>query len=73
MQQGWSATVTEIWLVSKKDRMYIMLQSQTARAILSKGIKIPKFNMWSMEFVDDNITTVHIKGKTKFRKMLSLD
>ena len=30
---------------------------------LSKGIKIPKLNRWSMELADYNITFVHIKGK----------
>ena len=43
--------------------MCITLQSQTIRAILSKGIKMPKFNRWSVELADYNITFVHIKGK----------
>ena len=43
--------------------MCIMLQSQTVKAIFSKGIKIPKFNRWSMELADYNITFVHVKGK----------
>ena len=30
---------------------------------LTKGIKIPMLNRWSMELADYNITFVHIKGK----------
>ena len=30
---------------------------------LSRGIKIPKLNRWSMELAEYNITFVHINGK----------
>ena len=40
-----------------------MPQPQTFRAILSKGIKTPKLNRWSMQLADYNITLMHIKGK----------
>ena len=43
--------------------MYIILWSQAIRAILPKGIKIPKLSRWSMELADYNITFVHLKGK----------
>ena len=31
--------------------------------LLSKGIKLPKINRWSVEFAECNITFVHIIGK----------
>ena len=43
--------------------MCIILQSKTIRAFLSKGIKLPKHNRWSIELEDYNITFVHITGK----------
>ena len=43
--------------------MYITLWPQTIRTLLSKGIRKPKLNRWSLELADYNISFVHIKGK----------
>ena len=75
-QQRWSATKTEALSVYQfvlKFEFYLRgtectfhCHHKQLEPFLSKGIKIPKLNRWSMELADYNITFIYIKGETMF-------
>ena len=73
IQQRWSTTENETYAVyqsilkfdlySRGVKCVLHCDHELLEPFLSKGIKIPKLILWSMEVADYNITFVHIKGK----------
>ena len=73
MQQRWSVTEEEAYAVYQsvlKFDLYLRgakcvlsCNHKLLEPLLSKGIRLPKLNSWSMELADYNIMFVHIKGK----------
>ena len=82
MQQRWFAAEKEAFAVYQSVLKFdqypigaectLHCDHKLLEPFVSKGIKIPKLNRWSMELVDYNITTVHIGGKTMSWQTLSL-
>ena len=73
MQQRWSATEKEMYAVHqyvlkfalnlRGAKCVLCCNYKLLEPFLSKGIKIPKLNRWSMELAGYDITFIHIKGK----------
>ena len=73
MQERWSATEKNTYAVYQsifKFDLYLRgancvlhCDHKPLEPFLSKGVKIPKLNRWSVELVDYNIKFIHIKGK----------
>ena len=61
----WSVLFTPV------SHMDIVDKHKLLEPFLYKGIKIPRFNRWSMELVDYNITSIISKAKTMSWWMLS--
>ena len=73
MQHKWSAiekmayavyqSVLTFDLYLRETNCVLHYDHKPLEPFLSKGIKIPELNRWSMELADHNIKFVHIKGK----------
>ena len=71
MQEQWSATKKEAYALYQsilKFDLYLRgansvlcCDHKPLESFLSKGIKIPKLNRWSMELADYSIKFIHIK------------
>ena len=73
MQQRWSATEKEAYVAYQsilKFDLYLRginfilcCDHKLLEPFLSKGIKMPRLNSWSVKLADYNIKFIHIKGK----------